>query len=223
MPRQRQHPHYTRRALVAFATMAAVGESFVPQTSVRELPGSTSLNLLPQQGKQLVAAYEASTCNKEAREMNKNGYHHSEAIEDGLGVKKGSTEVPQQFQRTPTGAARAFVSRVFKLPSNIRQNHQHHEEEEGWTAVMSLPKLPRSTKAKDDKPEVLLYPLVGFRIVEDEEHHFRGLPTKSNVSCRINDNEDEELYGWFSAGCRLNLYKEDPCEAPTAVAPSVLP
>ena len=86
---------------------------------------------------------------------------------------------------------------------------------------MSFPKVPG--QGNGDKPDVVLYPVVGFRIVEDEEHHSRVLPTKSNVSCRIPNNYNEDLYGWFSPACRLNLYKEDPCEAPEDVPPTIHP
>ena len=226
-----QRPHYARRALAVFATMVACTESFVPMALQRATVSSdrcdsTYLGLLPQQGKQLVAAYEASTCEKQSREGSEsNGFHPSEAIEGGkIEVKKNgaSSADQQQQQRTPTGAARAFVSRVFKLPSNIRQ-HYNHAEDEVWDNAMSLPKIPGDRSSKAGGDDVVLYPVVGFRIVEDEEHHSRVLPTKSNVSCRLPNNYNEDVFGWYSPACRLDLYKEDPCEAPEDVEPLVHP
>jgi hypothetical protein len=74
------------------------GEAFVvPQSSSRQQ--ATALNLLPSQGSELVAAY-AATCNQ------------------GKEVHQVASITVKQVETTPeSNRARAFVSRVFHLPS----------------------------------------------------------------------------------------------------------
>eukprot|EP00526_Cylindrotheca_closterium_P023951 CAMPEP_0113638738 /NCGR_PEP_ID=MMETSP0017_2-20120614/20306_1 /TAXON_ID=2856 /ORGANISM="Cylindrotheca closterium" /LENGTH=196 /DNA_ID=CAMNT_0000549885 /DNA_START=190 /DNA_END=780 /DNA_ORIENTATION=+ /assembly_acc=CAM_ASM_000147 len=73
---------------------------------------------------------------------------------------------------------------------------------------------------KDDKEDVVYYPLVGFKLVHHEGRVI-PLPTKDHTSCRLVSSTraaQEEVYGWFSPTCTLDLYAEDICHEPTAAA-----
>jgi hypothetical protein len=87
-----------------------------------------------------------------------------------------------------SAAARSFASRLFSLPSTLRKRSQN-----------------------DD---VVLYPLVGFKFVHHEDK-FIALPTKSHMSCRLpSARNNEEVYGFFSPACSLDLYATDISEDP---------
>mmetsp|Transcript_7719 Transcript_7719/g.11048 ORF Transcript_7719/g.11048 Transcript_7719/m.11048 type:complete len:161 (+) Transcript_7719:176-658(+) len=88
-------------------------------------PGKSTpsvLHLLPSQGKQLEAAWIASTVPKN-------------------GAGDGSTHDPQVLQEkeeiTPVSAARSFVSRIFELPS-----HLHREDDIVYYPIVGFRWVP---------------------------------------------------------------------------------
>ena len=124
---------------------------------------STKLFLKPSEGSQLAAAWEAS-CFKHDDE--------SSAAESTSPPPTNITPV------TSASAARAFVSRVFSLPSTLRHPNQ-------------------------DGKDVVYYPIVGFQLYSDHEGHCTVLPTTSRASCRIPAAQTELLVGWYSSACFL--------------------
>ena len=122
---------------------------------------SSALSLVPDQASQLVAAASSTHYDK------------------------------PPTKRALSQAARAFVNRVFHMPSAT----QHADDEEG-----------------DD---VVLYPLIGFTYVKDSPTHSRALPNVSCASCRLPANRDEPVFGWFSTACKVNPFDEDDgCRMP---------
>ena len=109
-------------------------------------------------------------------------------------------------------SARAFVSRVFALPSHIR--HPRPEASKARSTTIDKPQQDEfiewdNVKATDD---VVLFPLVGFQCVQDGPNHYRAMPSKSTAACRLRNqpgSEEEVLVGWYSKACHLNMYVED--------------
>jgi len=126
---------------------------------------STKLFLKPSQGSHLAAAWEAS-CNKEDHE------------------ERASVSPALSSPVTAGSAARAFVSRVFSLPSSLLH-------------------------PTDDGKDVVYYPIVGFQLVGDGAGHCAVLPTTARASCRIPASQTEILVGWFSSACFVDDAKDD--------------
>jgi len=147
---------------------------------------------------------------------------------------------------TTRSAARSFVSRVFSLPSAIhkKDNHLFHFGMIG-SSLHDLLHLHQRHHGEDD---VVMYPIVGFRIVcmpdtaasasESVASRIDGniesnplssavsslsptstrctmtvLPTVAHAACELMplSCREEELYGWYSPVCHLNVYQENPC------------
>ena len=138
-------------------------EAFVaPQCSRQR---KTSLNLTPDQADQLVAASNAAI------------YKPREDKKDESFASVGLSVVPERKKET-AAAARAFVYKVFSIPSSVIKRHPHPEAEGLEDAV--------------------LYPVIGFKFVPVDGEYF-ALPTTSHAACRILNNKNEELVGWFKA------------------------
>ena len=161
--------------------LASQTEAF---TAAPSLPGSTAttttasqLGLVPDQGNQLVAAYNA-ICTEQER-MKKNG--NAAPVASGIKVDKA---VDGQQSRGPIGVSKDFLAKVFHLPSVM------HPAE-----------------------DVVYYPMVGFRFFEGID---TVLPTTSHNCCVIptKSQKEEEVFGWFSPSCQLDLFSEDICQNP---------
>lgn len=88
-------------------------------------------------------------------------------------------QIETTVPKAPTSsAARNFVSRVFSLPSAMIKKHPY--------------------PAAEGLDDVVLFPIVGCRLVRDAPDHFRALPAiVSNPSCRL-PNRKEQEYGSFA-------------------------
>jgi hypothetical protein len=134
----------------------------------------SALNLLPGQGNELVAAYNAAT-------FQENEQEEDQAVPVTL-------EMDHPKDDRASAAARSFASRLFSLPSTLIKRSQNYD--------------------------VVLYPMVGFKFVHHEDK-FIALPTKSHMSCRLpSARNDEEVYGFFSPACSLDLYATDISQDP---------
>ncbi|CAJ1934994.1 unnamed protein product [Cylindrotheca closterium] len=106
--------------------------------------------------------------------------------------------------------------------TNAVLEQQKHEtapaNPEARSLAARLFSLDFNNHAKDD---VVYYPLVGFKMVHHEGRVI-PLPTSSTACCQIPTREqaDQEVYGWFSPACHLDLYSEDICHGPTEEASS---
>lgn len=130
---------------------------------------TTSLALVPSQAEQLVAA--SSLVYQQT--IDDDDEEGNQMMPANINERAA---IPSDKQQCET---RSFVSRVFSLPASLL--HPHRTEQH----------------AESDESDVCYYPLVGFRFVEDVEHHcWRALPTVTNASCRLRPSE-EELYGYW--------------------------
>lgn len=160
---------YLASTVVSIGLILQPSEAF-PLPLSRRTMSPVTLHLVPGQGNQLVAAYNAATC--------KNDDDEDDAV-----ATKTMNETP-----------RNFVNKVFNLPSVRRHPHPKAE-------------------GVDPESDVVYYPMIGFTFCRNGDRVI-ALPTKSHVSCRL-PNRNEEVYGWFSPVCKLDLYSDDPCREPT--------
>lgn len=177
-------------SLALCLALAAASSSSVEAFSVPRSEASrttTHLCLLPEQGKQLMAAFEAS-CDRNDEDS------------DVIQVKSLLSEEENTTTKVPK---KNFVSRIFSIPGAIMGRHPA-----AAPALVDV-KMPREEKEGDD---VVLYPIVGFQFVNGGQ---QVLPTTTNVACRLSKQPNEELYGWFTPSCPLNSIHSDAyCDEP---------
>ena len=154
---------YSKYAFLITAMLLGAEAFVAPQCSRQR---TTSLNLTPDQADQLVAASNAAI------------YKPHEDEEDEPFAAVGISVVPERKKET-AAAARAFVHKVFSIPSSVIKRHPHPE-------------------AEGLEEDAVLYPVVGFKFVPVDGECF-ALPTTSHAACRILNNKNEELVGWFKA------------------------
>ena len=158
---------------IAFLVFLATAESFTPRPATRLL-STTRLHLRTNQGSQLVAAWNAAHCHDDDDEEE---HHH-----------------PAPTVTKKESAARAFVSKVFCLPSTMIRRHPHQEE----------------------GSEDVIYPIVGFQFVPTNDNHSIVVPTAHcSTFCSLPHSE-EPVYGWYTAqACALgNPFSDDYCNEP---------
>ena len=184
--------------LVLAAGKFQATDGFVP-ISVNHRSSLLSLQLIPGQGNQLVAAYNAATCKKieDGQEQEANKEEETAGGETIIQLVKPSA--PSKADDEPSSpASQSLASRIFSLPSALIGNRKSH-------------------KKSDKNDDIVLYPLVGFKLVHHDEKVI-ALPTKSHVACRlpVSSRKDEDVYGWYSPSCSLNLYAQDISENPSS-------
>lgn len=157
---------------IAYYALQLEGEAFTAPTLSPRANTVSSLNLVPEQGGQLVAAYNA-ICEEKNRDSSKAARIQLEKNVDGNNVGA-------------IAASRKFLTRIFHMPS---------------------------MKHPGQKQDLVYYPMVGFRFFEGTSTVF---PTTSNVSCTLptNSQKEEEVYGWFSSSCKLDLFSDEICHNP---------
>jgi hypothetical protein len=180
-----------RRDTLYYASVMALFGLLEPSAAFvspfsRQQQSAVALNLVPGQGNQLVAAYNAANCKKE------NEYDDDEESKSPLPT---AITVNQPLVGLAKDTPRNFVQRAFSLPS------------------YGLEQFPSSSDNKKEQKDVIYFPLVGFTFCRNGDRVI-PLPTQSNVSCRLRTNHKEEVYGWFSPVCKLDMYSEDLCHAP---------
>jgi len=93
-------------------------------------------------------------------------------------------------------------------------------------ALLEMPREFATTKAELDGNDVVLYPLVGFRFVPDQDKPgaTKVLPSMvSNPSCRITCMQDQDVYGWFCPSCPLeSIFSDNYCDAPLCAPPTAV-
>ena len=177
--------------LVVLGSFQASVEAFSPYVSNRSAqPTNSLLFLLPSQGAQLAAAGSCAYDQDQQKHSNSNkktgdqDHEYSVHRTDGGGT---ITEISPASSHHSHSLARSFVSRVFSLPATLLH--------------------PRENR--DDDEDCILYPVVGFQLVHDDDTHFcRAFPTTSNPSCRLMPT-NQELVGYYSPACHLNCDGDD--------------
>ncbi|KAG7344495.1 hypothetical protein IV203_022503 [Nitzschia inconspicua] len=193
------------------------------QQQQRSFTSSLTLHLLPGQGNQLAAAYTASIISKEQEKKTLQKEDPVNNNNNNSNNEKEQEPPSSSSHWRALAASRSFVQRVFHLPSSAIKKHPHplleglkDQQQQHTQATFPFNFIPRH---QPDEEDYVLYPLVGFQFVKsksalDGNDRTIALPTTSHASCRLPTNRNEELYGWFSPACMLDLYSEDVCHAP---------
>eukprot|EP00586_Coscinodiscus_wailesii_P010336 CAMPEP_0172498202 /NCGR_PEP_ID=MMETSP1066-20121228/110695_1 /TAXON_ID=671091 /ORGANISM="Coscinodiscus wailesii, Strain CCMP2513" /LENGTH=174 /DNA_ID=CAMNT_0013271393 /DNA_START=153 /DNA_END=677 /DNA_ORIENTATION=+ len=140
--------------------------------------------LTPSQGRQLAAYYNAKNLVKNKGEDSAATNGEAETLPPLPSSDNSELE---------TSIARQFINKIFQLPSLLMRNESDYKAH-----------------------EYVLQPIIGFRWVavesEDGETTYQVLPPMGKCACSLlpKENEEEEVYGWFSPGCRLgNVHSYD--------------
>lgn len=143
-----------------------------------------SLFLLPDHGKQLVAA-SASAYNQHTKPVPPPPptLYGDDDRDEPRSIPPDQTQQPSTEGGTAT--TRSFVSRLFSLPSALWHptNNDHQQE--------------------------MVFPLIGFRrfyLPELGEARWLPTTTSDHASCRLPPppQYEEPVYGWYSPVCRLS-------------------
>jgi hypothetical protein len=162
--------------------LANNGEAFTtpPSSSLSQpkMALDSSLNLVPDQANQLVAAFNANCAEKQALAAASPIQVDKNVDDDGF----------NSHRQGPIAASKSFLTRVFHMPSSKHPGHQRKED-------------------------VVYFPMFGFRFFEGIDTVF---PTTTHNSCAMptKSQKEEEVYGWFSSSCKLDLFSEDVCKNP---------
>jgi hypothetical protein len=218
-----KQPTAVTYALLSLMLFGEGVSAFCPSLSVQQQqkPRSSCLKLMPGQGSQLVAAYTAATSSSSSEDVRSSNEY--------LSAEKAAPASPQQQDNEPPSssshwralaASRSFVSRVFHKPSSAIKKHPHPTLEGLKTADAAAQQFPYNfipsrlaTQDERKQDDVVLYPIVGFRFFNQQGSSI-ALPTTSHAACRLPTNRNEDVYGWFTPACRLDLYAEDVCHEP---------
>jgi hypothetical protein len=199
----------TTAAFVILSCLLFSGEqsdAFQQQKLVDRHHRTTALQLLPEQGNQLAAAYNAALDHKEPvvseeDEQEQDNTSHWRAI----------------------ATSKSFLNRLFHKPSatnhpnkldndatEATQEENNHSRFQLGTFLHNLSHPNLHNKAKD---EIYLYPIIGFQFVEGCQD---ALPTLSHASIRMptKTQKEEEVVGWYTKCCKLDLYSDDVCHSP---------
>lgn len=174
----------------AFTTLSSTTQR-MSQTS------SSSLNLLPDQGNQLVAAYNAfsETQRKESKAAKSKAGAADTAAAASIGIVK------EDWKASTIAVSKNILSRIMQGPSVL------HPLERGSS------NNGNSYDNENPNNDVCYYPMVGFRYIAGVD---TALPTKSTAACAMptKSQKEEEVFGWFSSSCKLDLFSEDVCHNP---------
>jgi hypothetical protein len=151
------------QGLFLFVTIGTVSAFTVrSQSSPNKSRTTCALNLTPNQGSQLVDAYNNAV---HAKDGDDNDFV-------AVGLRPNNQEsitAVTTTTTTATGGVSATARALFHRLLSPLSSHAAHDDE----------------NYSDDADDVVYYPVVGFTYVPDAKDHSRALPTVSNPSCRL--------------------------------------
>eukprot|EP00529_Nitzschia_sp_RCC80_P028004 CAMPEP_0113454298 /NCGR_PEP_ID=MMETSP0014_2-20120614/7791_1 /TAXON_ID=2857 /ORGANISM="Nitzschia sp." /LENGTH=258 /DNA_ID=CAMNT_0000345699 /DNA_START=200 /DNA_END=976 /DNA_ORIENTATION=+ /assembly_acc=CAM_ASM_000159 len=229
-------------ALMLFSDHAGTVVAFCPSSNSQQhrqmssIVTTTQLGLVPGQGKQLEAAVNAAQLSSEQSKQ-----QEQQPAADASEAPAASEPSSSSSHWRALSASRSFVTRLFHLPSNaIKHPHPVSEglkdpsSSSTSSSAATFPtffvpgaqqkqeqnqssfSIPSGITNKNQHQESVLYPIVGFTFCKTKNDGCIALPTTSHASCRITTNtqRQEEVFGWYSSACKLDLYSEDVCHKP---------
>lgn len=188
--------------VVLLGSIQASVEAFSPYVANRSAqPTNSLLFLLPSQGAQLAAAGSCAYDQDQQKHSRSNRTTADQDHENTVPLTDGGNiiinEISPAVSHHSQNLARSFVSRIFSLPASLLH--------------------PRENGNDDKDVDCILYPVVGFQLVQDDDTHFcRALPTTSNPSCRLLP-PNQVLVGYYSPACHLKCDGKDDtkyCQKP---------
>jgi hypothetical protein len=165
---------------IASSNVALLLKSRVPINPFSTKPQPSSLNLVPSQGNQLVAASVSAYGNLQNDTDDDGGF---------LSTTNSIMTAPLSRQIGIGGGPADLVSRMFSGAKFLRSGHNRQVD-----------KLDDRNCEPSRNTDTQYFPIVGFVFVKDGPNHSRPLPTMCNVSCQLHYHSiyEEDLYGWFS-------------------------
>jgi hypothetical protein len=182
---------------------------------------TTRLSLLPEQGNQLAAAYNAAASIDHKQPI----VEHTAADEEAHLEQEQQEEEDNTSHWRAISTSKSFLNRLFHKPSATKQlNCNDSNTAETTTQKFHLGTFlhnlshPNYNHNKED--EIYLYPIIGFQFVKGCQD---ALPTLSHASIRIptKTQKEEEVVGWYTKCCKLDLFSDDVCHSPTST--TILP
>jgi hypothetical protein len=215
----------TVAATFALLSLMLFGEdavsAFCPSSQQqRQRQTAVALNLLPGQGIQLIAAYNAAHPDDEDNdEYDEEGnLIVSSGVSPQVAVDKDGGDEPSSSSShwRALAASRSFAQRIFHLPSSMIKKHPHPTLEGLKDNSQQQSSFPYNfiPQRQPEKEDFVLYPIVGFQFFKDSDGSSFALPTTSHAACHLPTNKKEDVYGWFTPACKLDLYSDDICHAP---------
>jgi hypothetical protein len=183
---------------------------------------TTRLSLLPEQGNQLAAAYNAAASID----------HKQPIVEHTAADEEAHQEQEQQQEEEDNtshwraiSTSKSFLNRLFHKPSATKQLDSN-DSNTAETATQKfhlgtfLHNLSHPNYNHNKEDEIYLYPIIGFQFVKGCQD---ALPTLSHASIRIptKTQKEEEVVGWYTKCCKLDLFSDDVCHSPTST--TILP
>ena len=167
-----------RSALLAATALSIQSASaFVP--AAPSLPPITALNLVPDQGRQLVA-YSQDYLAKKARESASKASNltpsRNRISADGTGPRS----------RGISAAARSFVSHIL--------GYEEAKFRDSTSTSLSASSIAEDMNPFDD--DVCFYPIVGFNLVDG---HAVPTPDQQAACNLLPEGQDEEAFGYWSS------------------------
>jgi hypothetical protein len=216
-------------ALLLLTLCGGGGHAFSPHHQskqshpVASSVSKSALSLIPGQGGQLVAAFNVASFKREVGPVS---VDKKKSVDDSR-ASEGPPSSSSSHWRA-LASSRSFVARLFHIPSGVIRSHphpdaewvrpstQHHHHPSSTFPHNFLPQNHRQHR-QERADTVLYYPVVGFRFVPTVDGgRSMVLPTTSHAACRLRPlhERSEEVVGWYSPACKLDLYSEDPCHEP---------
>mmetsp|Transcript_27223 Transcript_27223/g.59964 ORF Transcript_27223/g.59964 Transcript_27223/m.59964 type:complete len:199 (+) Transcript_27223:109-705(+) len=170
--------------LLSAVLLAGRSEAFTAHSSTTQRT-QTSLNLLPDQGNQLVAAYNALS--ETQRKESKAAKSKTAAAAASIGIVKVN------WKASTIAVSKNILSRISVQRGSNGNNISDDNE--------------------NPNADVCYYPMVGFQYIAGVD---TALPTKSTAACAMptKSQREEEVFGWFSSSCKLDVFSEDVCHNP---------
>mmetsp|Transcript_20652 Transcript_20652/g.49002 ORF Transcript_20652/g.49002 Transcript_20652/m.49002 type:complete len:264 (+) Transcript_20652:336-1127(+) len=231
---------FSDHAGTAKAFCPSSNSQYIQQMS--SITTTTKLGLVPGQGKQLEAAVNAAQLSSEQSKQQEQqpaaGTDASEAADASEPSSSSSHWRALSASRSFVTRLFHLPSNAIKHPHPVAEGLKDPSSSTTSSSSSSSPatfptffvpgaqqkqeqkqssfSIPSGITNKNQQHESILYPIVGFTFCKTKNDGCIALPTTSHASCRITTNaqRQEEVFGWYSPACKLDLYSEDVCHKP---------
>mmetsp|Transcript_33013 Transcript_33013/g.33455 ORF Transcript_33013/g.33455 Transcript_33013/m.33455 type:complete len:235 (+) Transcript_33013:132-836(+) len=197
----------------------------LPTTTNAAGGASSSLEMRPGQGNQLAAAYNAATCDKEQEEEEVGMFHrrHEEL----------NQEQDHSSHWRALASSKSFLTRVFHKPAvkhpiadvDVDIDNQFQSPRFQFPFTNFLRNL--NHHKNDNEEEAIYYPIVGFTFVKGCDNAL-SMHTQGSIRMPTTSQKKQEVYGWYSTSCKLDLCTDDetmchnPIESEVDTAPMMI-
>jgi hypothetical protein len=147
-------------------TVSCPQQQCASQSRTTSSAATCALNLTPNQGSQLVDAYNNNAAHSHANMDDDD----DDFVAVGLHTNQEKPLAAATTTTTTTGGVGIVSSTARALLHRLGRISTHHHD---------------AASDHDNDDDVVYYPVIGFTYVPDAKDHSRALPTVSNPSCRL--------------------------------------